>query len=271
MREAAARREKLIELLARWDELREQGQEMPVEQLATDAPELLPELREAVRRLRAMDWLDGPSVALTSTQADRGPSGPSPQRVPSLLAGRYRLERLLAEGGFSQVWRATDEALQRPVAVKVTAVDCVAEARRVARLRHPGIVAVHDVGSEGGLCFIVFDLVEGHDLAERLRVGPMPWPEAAALMAEVAEHLHHAHEQGFVHRDVKPANILLDERGRPVLADFGIAVTSCEVLRETLSTPGTLAYMAPEQLGAEGEVGPRTDVYALGVVLYQAL
>ncbi len=252
MREAAERRERLVELLARWDDLRQQGREVPAEELTADAPELLPDLLEAVRRLRAMDWLDEPAAAPPSTQPDGTEPGPLPRRVPGLLAGRYRLERLLAEGGFSQVWRAQDEALQRPVAVKMTAVDCVAEARRVARLRHPGIVTVHDVGSEGGLCFIVFDLVEGHDLAERLRGGPIPWPEAAALVAEVAEHLHHAHGQGFVHRDVKPANILLDERGQPVLADFGIAVTRCELLHETLSTPGTLAYMAPEQLGGPG-------------------
>jgi serine/threonine-protein kinase len=157
------------------------------------------------------------------------------------------------------------------VAVKVTAIECVAEARRVARLRHPGIVGVHDVGNEGGLCFIVFDLIEGTDLAQRLRAGPLPWSEAAALVAEVAHLLHYAHEKGFIHRDVKPANILLDPEGKPVLADFGIAVTPCELRQESVSTPGTLAYMAPEQLGGTGQAGVQTDVYALGVVLYQAM
>src|SRR5262249_59377821 len=88
---------------------------------------------------------------------------------------------------------------------------------------------------------------------------------------EVAEHLQYAHTQGFIHRDIKPANILLDTQGKPVLADFGIAVTACELKQETVSTPGTLAYMAPEQLGGAGEVGVRTDVYGLGVVLYQLL
>src|SRR5262245_20542571 len=261
------RRERLAELVARWDELREAGRDVPAEQLAADAPELLGELREAIRRLRAMDWLDADSggTALPAGAA------PAPGRVPAVLGGRYRLERVIAEGGFSQVWRAVDEALDRPVAVKVTAVDCVAEARRVARLRHPGIVTIHDVGSAAGLCYIVFDLVEGDDLAGRLRGGPLPWREAAGLVAEVADTLHHAHERGFVHRDIKPANILLDGHGRPVLADFGIAVTRCELVREMVSTPGTLAYMAPEQLGGPGEVGPRTDVYGLGVVLYQAL
>src|SRR5205823_7094743 len=92
--------------------------------------------------------------------------------VPATVGGRYRLEGLIAEGGFGQVWRATDTALQRPVAVKVTTLECVGEARRVARLKHHGIVSVHDVGHEGGFCFIVFDLVEGTDLARRIKERP---------------------------------------------------------------------------------------------------
>jgi len=254
-----SRQARLDELLARWDELREQGRDVSAEDLATDAPELLNDLRAAIRRLRAMDWLDD------STER------PPRADVPALLAGRYRMERVLAEGGFSQVWRAIDTALERPVAVKVTAVDCIAEARRVARLRHPGIVGVHDVGNANGLCFIVFDLVEGSDLEQRLHHGRLPWREAVAMIAKVADNLHYAHEKGFIHRDIKPANILLDADGQPILADFGIAVTPCELLQESVSTPGTLAYMAPEQLGGAGQVSVRTDVYGLGVVLYQAL
>jgi serine/threonine-protein kinase len=155
--------------------------------------------------------------------------------------------------------------------VKVTTLECVGEARRVARLRHHGIVSVHDVGHEGGHCFIVFDLVEGTDLARRIRDSRPGWEEAARVVAEVAGHLHYAHEKGFVHRDIKPANILLDEAGRPVLADFGIAVTECEMRHEAMTSTGTLAYMAPEQLSAGGPLDARTDVYGLGVVLYELL
>ncbi len=258
---------KLEELLARWDELRGQGREISAEELAGDAPELVDGLRRRMQHLKAMDWLDRPNEAPGSRNGPARPATP----VPATIGGRYRLERLIAEGGFGQVWRATDTALDRPVAVKMTTLECVGEARRVARLRHPGIVSVHDVGHEGSYCFIVFDLVEGTDLSRRIKESRPRWDDAARMVAEVARHLHYAHEKGFVHRDIKPANILLDETGSPVLADFGIAVTECELRHEALTSTGTLAYMAPEQLTAGGSVDPRTDVYGLGVVLYELL
>jgi serine/threonine protein kinase len=260
--------EKVEQLLVRWDELREQGQEVSAEELVAASPELLGELIRQIQRLKAMDWLDHPakeSLASVNGQSRWGLA------IPLAVGGRYRLEHLIAEGGFGQVWRATDTALQRPVAVKVTTLECVTEARRVAQLRHHGIVSVHDVGHEGGHCFIVFDLVEGTDLARRIQQSRPSWQEAARIVAEVAGHLHYAHEKGFVHRDIKPANILLDEKGRPVLADFGIAVTECELRHEAMTSTGTLAYMAPEQLSADGPVDARTDVYGLGVVLYELL
>jgi serine/threonine protein kinase len=260
--------ERVEQLLAEWDELREQGQEVSAAQLAGDAPELLDELKSQIQRLKAMDWLD-------RQVNDSAASGKMEMRsalpIPATIGGRYQLERLIAAGGFGQVWRATDLALQRPVAVKVTTLECVSEARRVARLRHHGIVSVHDVGHEASFCFIVFDLVEGTDLARRIQERPVGWEEAARLVAEVAGHLHYAHEKGFVHRDIKPSNILLDENGKPVLADFGIAVTECELRHEAMTSTGTLAYMAPEQLSAGGQVDARTDVYGLGVVLYELL
>jgi serine/threonine protein kinase len=261
-------REKVEELLARWDELREQGQEASAEELAAGSPELLDELKGQIQRLKAMDWLDRP--AKESPASGNGEAG-SGVELPATIGRRYRLERLIAEGGFGQVWRATDNALQRPVAVKLTTLECVSEARRVASLKHHGIVSVHDVGREGSHCFIVFDLVEGTDLARRIRESRPGWEEAARIVAEVAGHLDYAHEKGFVHRDIKPANILLDEKGRPVLADFGVAVTEWELRHEAMTSMGTLAYMAPEQLSAGGRVDARTDVYGLGVVLYELL
>ncbi len=263
-----SRQERLKELLVRWDELREQGRQVSAEELAADSPELLAELKGAIQKLKAMDWLDRPESdppASDNGQAEQG------MVIPASIGGRYRMERLIAEGGFGQVWRATDTALERPVAVKVTTLECVSEARRVARLRHHGIVSVHDVGHQDGLCFIVFDLVEGTDLAHRIKERPFGWQEAARLVAEVAGHLHYAHEKGFVHRDLKPANILLDEGDRPVLADFGIAVTECELRHEAMTSMGTLAYVAPEQLTAGGQVDARTDTDGLGVVLYELL
>jgi RNA polymerase sigma factor (sigma-70 family) len=220
-------------------------------------------------RLHRTDWID-----VDGNDARRGetsrPTGAPP--TPALFAGRYRRDSLIAEGGFSQVWRATDLASQSPVAIKITTrQDCAAEARRAARLQHHGIVAVRDSGREQEFCFIVFDLVEGSDLAERLRDGPLDWRLAARIVADAAERLDFAHRHGFVHRDVKPANLLLDGEGNVVIADFGIAVTQEELLHETLTTAGTLAYMAPEQLKAPVRIDARTDVYGLGVVLYESL
>ena len=167
------------------------------------------------------------------------------------------------------------------MAVKVPRVDrpvtegevdlCRIEARKVARLRHPNIVAVHDVGQEGATCFIVSEWIDGVDLAARIKGDRPCCREAARIVAEVAEALGHAHRMGFVHRDIKPANILLDHQGRAYLTDFGIAVVEEELLRD-VTAAGTLPYMAPEQLGEGlGPVDHRADLYALGVVLYELL
>src|SRR5262249_10517214 len=147
-----SRQERIDERLARWEELREQGQEPTAEELAADAPALRGELTKAIRRLKAMDWLDSPA----------DPDAPAPQsrnelagRVPPTLAGRYRMEHVLAEGGFSQVWRAVDTSLQRPVAGKGTPLHCRAEARRVAPLPRPRIVSGPDARPHAGPCFIL--------------------------------------------------------------------------------------------------------------------
>ena len=220
-------------------------------------------------RLHRTDWIDADVDDVRPGSKDQSTEE---MPMPALFAGRYRRDSLIAEGGFSQVWRATDLTSQSPVAIKITTrQDCAAEARRAARLQHHGIVAVRDSGREQDFCFIVFDLVEGTDLAERLRDGPLDWRLAARIVADAAERLDFAHRHGFVHRDVKPANLLLDAEGRVVIADFGIAVTQEELLHETLTTSGTLAYMAPEQLKAPVRVDARTDVYGLGVVLYESL
>jgi eukaryotic-like serine/threonine-protein kinase len=268
--------EAIEQLLANWDELREQGQEVSAEQLCADSPDILPVLKTRIDQLKAMDWLD-------STVDDFAHSAEAPKtdnshearlgdsRIPATLGGRYEMESLLAEGGFSQVWRATDRSLQRPVAVKVTTENCYSEARRVAQLKHHGIVTVHDVGNEDGLCYIVFDLLDGSTLAERIKQGTPSWQESAQIVVKVAEYVQFAHDKGFIHRDIKPANILLDTNGSPVLADFGIAVTECELRHEAVTSVGTLAYMAPEQLQVDGSIDTRTDVYSLGVVLYELL
>src|SRR5262249_33833704 len=184
-------------------------------------------------------------------------------------------------GGFGRVYRGFDTWLERIVAVKVPRVDrpvtegevdqCRIEARKVARLRHPNIVPVHDVGREGATCFIVGEWVEGASLAARITADRPGCREAARIVAEVADALGHAHGAGFGHRDIKPGNILIDPRGRAFLTDFGIAAMEEDLLRD-VTTAGTLPYMAPEQLGEGlGPVDHRADLYALGVVLYELL
>lgn len=273
MTDTAPQRPDLETLLDAWDELRSQGTEVDLACLTRDVPHLLPELQNRIAQLQAMDWLeplvtDAPCDCGSGRPADRGDPA---WQVPLLLAGRYRMENLIAAGGFGQVWRASDTALDRPVAIKVTDVPCVDEARRVARLKHHGIISVHDVGNHAGICFIVFDLVEGTNLAELLSQDPPTWQAAVRIVAQVAAHMHFAHQKGYIHRDIKPANILIDTDGFPVLADFGIAVTRQELEHEVATTLGTAAYMSPEQLSTTARIDHRTDIYSLGVVLYEAL
>ena len=265
-------RELLAELLLRWEELYEQGQDVPASQLAKDHPELADELARRIRVLKGIAWIDEPLD--DDPPSDDPPPDPPP--APKTLAGRYRLDELIAEGGFAQVFRAYDTQLQRTVAVKVPKASRLeskeafqAEARRVAGLKHEGIVPVFDVGFDGDICFIVSEFVEGGSLAERLTRGSLTESEASRLVAEIADALHHAHSNGILHRDLKPANILLDHNGRAKLADFGIAGRSSD----NGSSPnafGTLRYMSPEQLDG-GDADARSDIYGVGVVLYETL
>ncbi|WP_186004560.1 serine/threonine-protein kinase [Isoptericola variabilis] len=197
----------------------------------------------------------------------------------ALLGGRYRLEGLVGRGGMADVFEATDQALGRRVAVKVlrdVAQDpsdrdrFTAEARTLARLSHPSIVTVLDADADGDQPFLVLELVDGGSLAElehRLASGAV-----ARLGAQVAAALAHAHAAGVVHRDVKPANVLLGADGGALLTDFGIARLLADTVRHTRTgtTIGTAAYLAPEQVRGEA-VGPPADVYSLGLVLLEAL
>jgi eukaryotic-like serine/threonine-protein kinase len=199
------------------------------------------------------------------------------------LGERYRLESPIASGGMASVWRATDEVLGRPVAVKVLHEDLTGdrellerfrmEAIAAARLSHPSVVRVFDTGVDDGVCYIVMELSEGTTLAHILdRDGPMPPDEAARIVRGALQGLAHAHREGVVHRDVKPSNILIDESGLVKVTDFGIAKAAFagHDLTTTGSLLGTATYLAPEQV--EGApVDARADLYAAGIVLYEAL
>ncbi|MEU8407054.1 serine/threonine-protein kinase [Micromonospora sp. NPDC048842] len=198
-----------------------------------------------------------------------------------LLAGRYRLLERLGSGGMSVVHRAYDEVLERDVAVKVlVASDTNArqrirgEAKAAARLSHPHVTSVYDYGESAldgvQVPFVVMELLGGHTLEHRLVVGPLPPRAGLRVCAEVASALTAAHEQGLVHRDIKPGNVMLTPTGAKVL-DFGIAAAAgaseIDFEGRLLGTP---AYLAPERLQA-GEVLPASDVYALGLLLYRVL
>jgi len=196
---------------------------------------------------------------------------------------RFTLQQLIGRGGMSEVWRATDGVLGRPVAVKALdsslAADPVLwqatlrEARAVARIAHPNVAQVHDYGEvstpSGHVPYLVMELVEGQSLADRLAAGPVPWPQAAAIAAQVAAGLAAAHRLGVVHRDVKPGNIMLTPAGAKVL-DFGIATLAHGRDADGGRLVGTPTYTAPERM-RPGAATPAGDVYSLGVVLYEML
>ncbi|MGH7509063.1 MAG: protein kinase domain-containing protein [Gemmatimonadales bacterium] len=206
--------------------------------------------------------------------------------LQAALGSHYRLERELGRGGMGVVFLATDTALDRRVAIKVVHPELaphesvtrrfLAEARTIARLRHPNVVAVHAAGSAGGLLYYVMDEVAGESLRQKLiRHGHLPVQDVSRIVSDLASALDAAGRAGIVHRDVKPENVLLDEAsGRALLADFGIARAVAEEAGSSSTgqgvAVGTPVYMSPEQAAGE-EIDSRSDLYALGVVAYEML
>ena len=205
-------------------------------------------------------------------------------RLQAALTGRYTIEHELGRGGMATVYLAQDLKHGRPIALKVLRPDLAAalgpgrflrEIEIAARLTHPNILPLHDSGEAGGLLYYVMPYVDGESLRSRLaREGPLPLDQALEIAREVASALGYAHEHGVVHRDIKPENVLL-ESGHAVVADFGVARAVWELagdrLTETGIAVGSPAYMSPEQAGAEERLDGRSDIYALGCVLYEML
>lgn len=200
----------------------------------------------------------------------------------TLLSERYRIDHRLAVGGMGTVYVATDERLGRQVAVKLLKEELAHDERFVERFRrearaagaltHPNVASVYDFANDGGRHYMVMELVRGRDLARVLREeGPLDPARSALITSQIANALQHAHSAGVVHRDIKPANVIVDDQDRAKVTDFGIArAVGDSTLTATGSVLGTAHYISPEQASG-GEVGPATDIYSLGIVLYEML
>ncbi|MEM7557907.1 MAG: serine/threonine-protein kinase, partial [Planctomycetota bacterium] len=255
------------------------GRELDLQRFLEDCSQLPAEAKEFAHQLAQEHEksVPAPEAQAAAPLLDRtGESRTAPKKV-----GRYEIQRQLGKGQFGQVYLANDPELDRQVAIKLPSTDAVMraggdesvvrEARMVAALAHPGIVPVFDVGRTTlGELYIVSQYIPGGDLSHRHSTQPMLQHAAAALVAKIARALHAAHNCGLVHRDVKPANIVIDENGEPKLVDFGLAIRDEE--RQSTDLAGSPAYMSPEQARGEGHrVDARSDIYSLGAILYELL
>jgi WD40 repeat protein len=269
--------ERLLELLVRWEELRQQGKTVSPEELCPEDARFQALLRQRLaRRQRLHAALDLPAF----TQPEQ-----AAQPAPLPVIDGYEMGELLGRGGMGLVFKARHKVLKRDVALKIVVSGAHAtaaerarfrtEAEAVARLHHPGIVQIYEVGEQAGCPYLALEFVSGGSLAEQLDGTPMLPRRAAELLLDLARAVQHAHEQGIVHRDLKPGNVLLTETGVAKIADFGLA----KLLHGAEASPtltggalGTPSYMAPEQAaGKSALIGPATDVYGLGTILYELL
>ncbi len=209
----------------------------------------------------------------------------TPSKLESLenaLPPRFHFQKIIASGAFGVVVGAHDTKLDRVVALKIPLANLKnrrdretfrADALALAKLDHPHIVPLFDLGELlDGRCFLVMKLVTGQDLEKRMWAGPASVDQVKAWLIPIAEALHHAHQKGITHRDVKPANILIDESGTPYLTDFGLAITDEQQRVVRHERAGSLSWMSPEQVRGESHLlDGRADIWSLGVVLYQAL
>ncbi len=278
----------VAKILLRWQELRERGRRASAEELCAGRPELLDEVRRKIALLSVGATLDpptpvqfGPSIAPPSTP------DPSTLRLtvppPTTFIPGYEILSELGRGGMGVVYRARQLSLGRLVAVKTILAGVASEddlvrfrteAEAVARLQHPNIVQIHEIGESNGRPFFCLEYLEGGSLDRKVRGTPMPAREAAPLVETLARAMHEAHGRGIIHRDLKPGNILLTADGTPKIADFGLAKRLDADSARTLpgAIMGTPAYMAPEQAaGKSHQIGPLSDVYALGAILYECL
>jgi serine/threonine-protein kinase len=293
---SSAQEERLADLLEELSEEKGPAAQSHLEKLAAAHPDLAGQLRELFAAMMVTD-----AVVEHSTIFENGLSGVSMRPAPPPLRrdtggfipgstplparfGDYTLLEELGRGGMGIVYRAMQESLGRTVAVKMLLRRDLAspadlarfrsEAEAAAQLDHPGIVSILEVGEHDGLPFYSMRFIEGTTLARRLAEGSITPREGARLLAKVADAIHAAHGRGVLHRDLKPSNILIDAAGEPHVSDFGLAkrLEADQSVTHTGAILGTPCYMSPEQAaGSRGEIGPSSDVWSLGAILYQML
>jgi serine/threonine protein kinase len=268
--------DQVLDLLVEWDDQRRQGKVLTPEQLAPNDEALQRVLRERIaKRQRLNPFLEAPTIG----PGDTAPPATSWPQIPD-----YEILEVLGRGGMGVVYKARQKRLDRITALKMILAGAQAvgeekarfrtEAEAVARLHHPNIVQIYEVGEQDGRPFLALEYVGGGSLAQHLDGKPMPSRRAAQLIQTLAQAVQHAHEHGVLHRDLKPANILLTPEGTPKIVDFGLAKRLDLDLghTQTGAVLGSPSYMSPEQAaGKVRQLGPATDVYALGTILYELL
>jgi len=279
------------ELMLRWEAARQQGRELRPEDLCAECPQRANELRLRIRAVLTMEQVLGvnprdPEVTGPPDSARVAADGPADELLPRIPG--YEIIRVLDQGGMGIVYQARQTDLGRTVAVKMISgvrlgptqvARFRAEAEAAARVQHPNLVQIFEVGQVGGRPFFSMEFVDGGSLAQQL-AHDRPCPRRAAeLILTLAQAIHTAHERGIVHRDLKPSNVMLTAAaasfaGIPKITDFGLAKRLDDDSGHTRTGEvlGTPSYMAPEQAaGKKDQIGPATDVYSLGAILYELL
>jgi serine/threonine-protein kinase len=282
----ADREQQLADLVAELTDRQQRGEVSDLDGLAGLHPELADELRQlwAAGQIAAHFARLSSAVVPTRTQGNDGQAAPPSSSALPRNFGDYELLAELGRGGMGVVYKAREKSLNRILALKMVLKGALSseedvarfrsEARSAAGLAHENIVPVYTVSEHDGQPFFTMKYIEGTTLAQKLAAGPLSAREAATLLCTVAEAVDHAHRQGIVHRDLKPSNVLIDEQGRPHVADFGLAkqVSGGDALTRSGAILGTPSYLAPEQAtGSRGALSLATDVYGLGAILYEML